>query len=585
MEYALERLRVQCATLLTETGLVAPELIILTDPKPNIPADIAFPTFQAARSAGVNNPAEFAQKLAAAAMALLPTKTTQANWLIGKVEAAGPFVNISVEPTRFAQAVITEVLQQQADYGRDEAGNGLNLIVDFSSPNIARKMHVGHLRSTVIGNAIRNILKFSGYKVTADNHLGDWGTQFGSLLAAKALWGWPPEIDTDPIEALVQIYAKFHNAAEADPPLRDLARDWSRRLEEGDPEARATWTWIVDITLKEFATTYERLGVTFDTTHGESFYEPMLQDVVKEALEKEVAREEADGAISVSFDDKLPSYLLRRRDGATLYQTRDIATCIYRWKEYQPDRNIYVVGQEQKLHFQQVYETVRRMGYTEIADRSVHISFGPVTDAAGQRFSMRKGTAIFLDEVLDEALTRAKAVIDEKTSEGKTELSGDEKEMVSQMVGVGAVIYNDLYQDPGRGIRFDWDKMLAFDGNSAPYIQYTYARCRSILRKAGQAPTEADLTLLITSEEQAVVKQLARFNQTVRRAGQEFLPALVAEWTYTLAREFARFYHERPVLEAPTPELVLARLSLVEAVSTGLRNGLQLLGIKAPERM
>ncbi|MEI7555937.1 arginine--tRNA ligase [Candidatus Chlorohelix sp.] len=578
MEYALERLRVQCAELLAATGLVKADAVTLTDPKPNIPADLAFPCFQAARAAGINNPAEFAAKLAAAVQ--IP-----ADSLIGKVEAAGPFVNFSVNPSNFTTETLSEALKLGEDYGKGDSGTGQTLTIDFSSPNIARKMHVGHLRSTVIGNSIRNILKFLGYNVIADNHLGDWGTQFGSLLAAHDLWGWSEKINENPIEELVEIYARFHKASEEDPKLRDLARDWFRRLEEGDVKARELWKWMVDITLLEFAKTYARLGVTFDLQHGESFYEPMLDEVVQEAQDKGIAKVEPSGAISVGFDEKLPSYLLRKQDGATLYQTRDIATCIYRWREYQPDRNIYVVGQEQKLHFQQVFETVRLMGYTEIAERSVHIPFGKITDAQGQRFSMRRGTAIFLDEVLDEALERARAVIAEKITEGKTDLTADEQEYASQIISVGAVIFNDLYQDPGRDIRFDWDKMLAFDGNSAPYIQYTHARCCSILRKAEELPQDANYTLLSSVEEQAVVKQLARFPQVVKRAGLEFLPAVIAEWTYGLAREFARFYHEISVLEAPTPELRAARLGLVAAVATNLRNGLALLGIKAPERM
>lgn len=580
MQYTIDRLRAECTELLAETGLVQEAQISLVEPKPNIPADLAFPTFQATRASGVGNPAEFAQRLAGAV-------NLKEAGLAGKAEAAGPFVNFSVAPTRFAQSVIQEVLKLGPEYGRDDLGAGQNLIVEFSSPNIARKMHVGHLRSTVIGNAIRNIFEALGYRVITDNHLGDWGTQFGSMLAAYTMWGMPPELEHDPIEGLVQLYARFHSAAEADPALRDLARDWFRRLEEGDEQARQIWKWMVDLTLQEFARTYERLGVTFDTQHGESFYEPLLARVVQEALDKGVAKVEADGAISVSFDEKLPSFLVRRRDGATLYQTRDVATCIYRLKEYKPDRNIYVVGQEQKLHFQQVFETVRRMGYGEIADHSTHISFGPVTDAQGQRFSMRRGTAIFLEEVLDEAVGRARTTLAEKIAEGKTELTPEEQSAVGEMVGIGAVIYNDLYQDPGRGIRFDWDKMLAFEGNSAPYIQYTHARCRSILRKAGQEIdlTQADYGLLTEPAEQAVVKQLAKLPPIVRRAGEEFLPALVAEWTYGLAQQFSHFYHKHSVLEAPSPQLIEARLGLVAAVAQGLKNGLGLLGIKAPERM
>jgi arginyl-tRNA synthetase len=578
-QYTFEKFKEQSAATLAATGLVPADALNLTDPKPNIPADLAFPTFQAARAGG-GNPAEFANKVAAAAQ-------PEENSLVGKIEAAGPFVNISVAPDKYAQAVLNEVLTMGAEHGKSDIGDGQKLIVEYSSPNIARKMHVGHLRTTIIGNSVKLILQKLGYNVVSDNHLGDWGTQFGSLLAAIDIWGLPGEVNTDPIEALVQIYSKFHNASQEDPTLRDLAREWFLKLEQGDPKAREQWTWMVDITLQEFQRTYDRLGVSFDMQHGESFYEPMLNTVINEALDKGVAKVEADGAISVSFDDKLPSYLLRKRDGATLYQTRDVATCIWRWNEIKPDRNIYVVGQEQKLHFQQVFETVRRLGYTEIADRSVHISFGPVTDVKGERFSMRKGTAIFLDEVLDEALQRASAVVAQKIEEGKTDLSEAEQSEVSQKVGIGAVVYNDLYQDPGRGIRFDWDKMLSFDGNSAPYIQYTYARCKSILRKSGQTPKAdaPEYALLTNPEEQAVIKALAKFPLMVQRAGADFLPAIVAGWTYDLARDFARFYHEHSVLDAPTPKLVVARLGLVQAVATGLQNGLHLLGISTVERM
>lgn len=588
MNYALDRLYGECAALLAATGLLEGFVPALAEPKPSIPADLAFPVFGAAKALSAGNPAAFAARLADA-VTLLP------GGLVARVEAAGPFVNFQADPARLASAVLDETVRGGDKYGHDDQGAGQNVILEFSSPNIARKMHVGHLRSTVIGHSLRLIFQALGYRVIADNHLGDWGTQFGSLLAAKDLWGWPPEMDTDPIEALVQIYAKFHAAAEADPALRDLARDWFRRLEAGDPEARALWRTLIDLTLTEFAQTYARLGVAFDTEHGESFYEPLLPGVVQEALDKGVAKMEPDGAVSVSFDDTLPSFLIRKRDGVTLYQTRDIATCLYRWQEYAPDRNIYVVGQEQKLHFQQVFETVRRMGHTEIVDRSTHVSFGMVTDAGGQRFSMRRGTALFLDEVLDEAVSRARATLAEKIGEGRTELTPEEQDALGQIIGMGAIIYNDLYQGPNRTIEFNWDVMLAFDGNSAPYIQYTYARCRSLLRKAGTdgAGTDgagadeagADARLLTEPQEQAVIKQMARLPRVIRAAGERCLPAVIAEWTYDLARAFTRFYHDLPVMDAATPELRAARLRLTAAAAQGLKNGLALLGIQAPERM
>ncbi|HVK03088.1 MAG TPA: arginine--tRNA ligase [Armatimonadaceae bacterium] len=582
--YVHDALRAEATALVAATGLARAEDVSLVTPKPNIPADLALPVFPLAKAAGAN-PNELAQRIAAAV-------TPRPDGLIGKVEPMGGFVNFVVAPERFASAALGEVLARADAYGEDRGvGGGAKTVVEYSSPNIARKMHVGHLRSTVIGNSVRRILAALGYDVIADNHLGDWGTQFGTLLAALDQWKLTPWDDADPVQSLVEVYARYNNAAKEDPALMDAARAWFRKLEEGDPWARATWQRLIDITMVEFERTYKRLGVAFDTTHGESYYEPVLDALIREAIDKGVARIEADGAVSVDFGEALPSFLLRKSDGATLYQTRDVATAIWRWKEYAPARNIYVVGAEQRLHFQQVFETVRRMGYPEIADRSVHIPFGAVTDAGGQRFSMRKGTAIFLDEVLDEAVERAEAVMREQIAAGRSEVTEEEVAPISEMLGLGAVTYADLYQGPERNIRFDWDKMLSFDGNTATYIQYTHARCRSILRKAGgdadvaATLAGADASLLTEPEAQVVLKQLSKLPQAVREAGEKFAPATVADWTYNVAREYARFYDRCPVLKAETPELRAARLALTAAVAQGLKNGLALLGIGAPERM
>jgi arginyl-tRNA synthetase len=581
MEYTYDRLRQEATQALAATNLVNAADIALVSPKPNIPADLAFPVFAAAKAVGAN-PNEFAQRIAGA------VSLTEGS-LLGKVEAAGGFVNFAVAPERFTRVVVAEVQAAADAYGEDNSvGAGQKMVLEYSSPNIARKMHVGHMRTTVIGHSLYIILRALGYDVIGDNHLGDWGTQFGTLLAALDEWKLTPWDDADPVQSLVDIYAKFNNAAKEDPTLMDLARAWFKRLEDGDPWARETWQRLIDITMVEFDRTYARLNVKFDTQHGESYFEPMLDDLVREAIEKGVAKVEPGGAVSVNFDDKLPSCLLRKTDGATLYQTRDAATCLYRWRKYQPVRNIYVVGAEQKLHFQQVFEIVRRMGYTEIADRSIHIPFGQITSITGGRFSMRQGNVIFLDEVLDEAIIRAKAKIEEKIREGKSDLPLSEVDSVAETVGIGTVIYSDLYQGPDRNIKFDWDQMLSDDGNTSVYIQYTHARCRSILREAGDANAavgNADATLLMAPEEQAVVKQLYRLPHVVREAGERFSPATVADWTYTLAREFARFYEKCPVLKAGTPELRAARLALTAAVAQGLKNGLGFLAIAAPEQL
>ncbi|MBC8135048.1 MAG: arginine--tRNA ligase, partial [Fibrella sp.] len=576
--YVFDRLRTEATALIAATGLVAPESILLAEPKANVPADLAFPVFASAKVAGTN-PNDFAKRLAESAS--LP-----ADSLFARVEPAGGFVNFSVRPDVFASAVLADIKSRGDAYGEDKSvGKGDTVIVEYSSPNIAKKLHVGSLRTTVIGHSLYLILKSLGYKVIGDNHLGDWGTQFGYILAAIHERGLTPWDDPDPVPALMKIYSDYNNEAIDNPSIKDNARAWFLKLEEGDSWARETWQRIITLSLVEFDKTYSRLNIRFDTQVGESFFEPVLDQVIQEALDKGVATFEPGGPVAVDFEDKLPSCLLRKTDGGTLYQTRDLATLLYRWKEYQPVRNIYVVGAEQRLHFQQVFEIARRMGYTEIADRSVHIPFGMVTKADGERFRTRKGEVIFADEILDEAAVRAEAVMRQQISDGKSEVAEENIGPISELLGIGAVIYSDLYQGPDRNIQFDWDKMLALNGNTATYNQYMHARCKSILRKAPDGLPTADPRILTAPEEQVVLKHLARFPQAVRDAGEKFLPATVAEWTYTLAKEFSRFYDKCPVLKAETDELKAARLALVAASAQGLKNGLALLGIGVPERM
>ncbi len=588
MQYALDRFEHDARMAIEATGLVPSDAIDLAEPKANVPADLSFPCFRAAKAQGLS-PAELARTLAGA---LTPLEGS----LIGAVAAAGPFLNFQLNPKVLVTAVLAELEELADRYGTDDIGAGKRVVVEYSSPNIARKMHVGHLRTTIIGHAIDNILTALGYETISDNHLGDWGTQFGGLLYAYEAWGFKPELEHDPIEAMIDLYQRFNAEARDNPELLDEARKWFKRLEEGDPQARRLWRWMIDLTMSEFERTYQRLGVTFDHAYGESFYEPMLAGVVDEAITKGVARIEEGGAVSVSFDNKLPSYLIRTSDGRTLYQTRDIAAAIFRFREWNPDRNIYVVGHEQTLHFQQVFETLRRMGYEEIADRSLHISFGQLNNPEGQRFSMRRGTAIFLEDVLEEAVGRAREIVDEKNPD----LPDQERAVIAEAVGIGAVIYNDLYQDPKRNITFDWDRMLAFTGNSAPYIQMMHARCCSILREAGlrEAPEPpgtllplwdrlpaANVRLLSADQEIGLVKAITRFPQHIRRGGANFTPYTVAEWLYETARAFSRFYDDLSVINAGSPELRDARLRLVAATAQSLRNGLRLLGIQAPERM
>jgi len=589
MQYALDRFAAQIRQALLDTGLLAAEHIELAEPKANIPADLALPCFRAAKAAGVS-PAQLAQQLAEAL-------DFADDSLVGAWSAAGPFLNFTIQAQRFGQLVLAEVEAAGDRYGSDDGGAGQTVVVEYSSPNVAKRMHVGHIRSTIIGQAINNLLAFGGYTTIADNHLGDYGKQFGTMIAAIERYGRPGGEGEEILSRLEQIYADYNRLKGvesgddewADPDkLDDEARVWSLRLEQNDPHARELWQWMVGATLAANARNYERLGVRFDTQHGESFYADHLPTVLSKVEELDIAERDAGGALAVKglYDGnkELPSFLVQRSDGATLYLTRDLATVIYREAEYHPSKIIYVVEQRQELHFRQTFALVRALGYARDIEL-VHVTFGTIFGPNGQPLSTRKGNMVYLEALLDDAQARARAVLETKIAEGKADLTLEQVDEVAESVGVGAVIYNDLYQDPKRNLTLDWERMLSFEGNSAPYIQYTHARCCSILHEAGEIPAVYDAAMLVEEQEQAVVKQLARFPDAVRRAGNNYAPYMVADWVYTLAREYARFYRDLSVLKAATPEQRAARLHLTAATARGIRNGLALLGIRAPERM
>jgi arginyl-tRNA synthetase len=607
MEYALDQFEREVREAIAATGRIPASQIELATPKPNIPADLALPTFRSAKEQGVAPPA-LAQELAAA------IRIPEAG-LIGKVEATGPFLNISINPERLTAQVLREVEQFGERYGSDDLGAGQTLILDYSSPNIARRMHIGHIRSTIIGQAVNNILRFLGYNTIADNHLGDYGKQFGTLLAAIERFGMPEGDGEAALAGLEALYAQYNRligkaADDADDfdaeAADDTARAWSLRLEQGDPMARSLWQSMVDATIRANQSNYDRLGVTFETMHGESFYADMLPSVIAKVEELSVARRDEGGTLIVEGvrdrnGKELPLFLIQRSDGGTLYLTRDLATVIYREQHYKPAKIIYIVGAPQELHFRQVFALVRAMGYAQDTELT-HIYFGTVFNADGQPFSMRRGNVLYLQALLDEAHKRARAVVDQASPD----LSEAEREQVAEIVGVGGVIYNDLYQDPRRNITLDWDRMLALEGNSSTYIQYMYARCKSILRNANedgeqseaqhkntaaknaavpQTPITNYHLLLTHPSEIALIKQIARLPAVVREAGVRYAPAVVAEWCYETARTISAFYRDCKVLKAETNELRAARLQLVAAAAQVLKNGLALLAIRVPERM
>ncbi|NJN67659.1 MAG: arginine--tRNA ligase [Chloroflexaceae bacterium] len=583
MNYALDRFAAEVRSVISASGKVPEALIEVQVPKPSIPADLCFPTFRAAKEVGMDAP-RLAQELAAAVSGAVPPDS-----LIGEVSAVGPFLNFALHPQHLAAAVLDEILCASDRYGRESTGAGKTIVVDYSSPNVAKRMHVGHIRSTIIGQSLIHIFRALGYRVIGDNHLGDWGKQFGIIIASVVREGKPQTEGEEALAHLEAMYTRYSEAMKDDPALDEEARQWSLRLEQGNADARALWQWCVETTLQVNQRNYDRLGVSFDHVYGESFYEAMLPGMIQQALEMNVARREEGGAVVVEgLDEKLPTFLLQRSDGGTLYLTRDIATIAFRMREFRPDQIIYVIGAPQELHLRQLFALSRAMGYAQEVEL-VHVAFGTVFDATGQALSTRRGNMVYLETLLDEAVARARGVIEQK----QADLSEEEKERVAEMVGIGAVIYNDLYQDPRRNITLDWDRMLSTEGNSATYLQYSYARCRSIMRKAEQAlsverllPMDPTLApLLIHPTEQQLLKHLARLPAVIREAGERYTPFVIADWCYTTAREFGVFFEQCPVLKAETPPLREARFLLVTATAQALKNGLSLLGIQAPERM
>lgn len=578
MEYALDRFTNEVKRVIAATEKIPLPFIDVQTPKANVPADLAFPTFRAAKEVGVAPP-KLAQELTEA-IRLAPDA------LVGTVAAMGPFLNFTLHPQRFAQAVVTEILRGGDTYGHDDRGNDQTIVVDYSSPNVAKRMHVGHIRTTIIGQALVNIFSALGYNVIGDNHLGDWGKQFGVLIAAIERYGRPQADGESALAQLEQLYTRYSSEMKDQPDLDEVARHQSLLLEQGDTQARELWQWSVETTLRANQHNYERLGVQFDHILGESFYEDMLPDVIQDALATHVAYRDEDGAVVVAeVDPKLPTFLLQRSDGGTLYITRDLATIKYRVETFHPTRMVYVVGQPQELHFRQLFATARAMGYVAEDVELVHVSFGTIFDPSGHTISTRAGNMIYLEALLNDAVARARNVVEQKSPN----LAANEKAAVAEAVGIGAVIYNDLYQDPKRNITLDWARMLATEGNSATYLQYSHARCRSIIRRANEATgsdlAAADYTLLMHPVEQRLIKHLAQLPEAIREASIRYAPFVVADWCYTTAREFGVFFDQCPVLKADTSALRNARLALVTATAQALKNGMQLLGIQAPERM
>lgn len=496
---------------------------------------------------------------------------------INKIVNLGGYVNFFVNKESLAKKVINQVLSEKENYGKSEFGKGKTVVVEFSSPNIAKPFHIGHVRTTVIGNALSKIYQSQGYHVEKLNHLGDYGTQFGKLIVAYKLWGDKQAVEKDPIKELLKLYIRFHDEAEAKPEMEDEAREWFTKLENGDQEAKDLWQWFRDESLKEFSRVYDLLDIDFDSYVGESFYSDKMPAVIEELKEKNLLVE-SDGAMIVDLEDsKLPPALIQKRDGSTLYLTRDLASAFYRKKIYNFDKSIYVVGAQQELHFKQCFEIIKRMGYDWYKDM-VHVQFGMVALEEGT-MSTRKGRVVFLEDVLNQAIDRTRQIIEEKNPDAE---NIDE---VAKAVGVGAVVFQELSNSRIKDYTFSWDRTLSFEGETGPYVQYTHARCCAVLRKADQL-VSADINYEALSDQDAadVLSVLETFNKSIMTAMKKNEPHIVTRFVLDLAQAFNKFYHNSPIL-VEDDDLRAARLALVEATRQTIENALKILGMKAPQKM
>lgn len=572
-------MRIAAQAILAHTGLEEKEILSLFEvpPQPEW-GDMAFPCFVLAKKFR-KSPQHIALELAE---------------LVNHEEgltatALGAYVNITLDRSVHIPLMLAEL--SKADFLRPNIGHGQRVVIDMSSPNIAKPFGIGHLRSTVIGAALYRILGETGYIPISVNHLGDWGTQFGKQIAAYKRWGNEEQLQHDPIGESLKLYVRFHQEAEHDPTLEDEGREWFRRLEHGDAEAQQLWEFFVEVSLGEFDRMYQRLNITFDHVLGESFYNDKMQAVVAQLRAKGLL-EESDGALVVRLEDEeLPPCLILKKDGTTIYPTRDLATAIYRHEVMKADRLLYVVGGEQKLHFQQVFAVLKQAGKAW-AEQCEHVPFG-LMRFAGKKMSTRRGKVVKLEEVLDEAIARAQAIITQKNPDLQ------EQQAVAEDVGIGAIIFGDLKNNRLNEVDFSLEEALTFEGETGPYVQYTHARIRSLLEKAharadvNTNPSDNDLVQdshsrdlydvsdgMLGDAGWALLKQLGRYHGQLIRAVRQLEPSVIARFALDTAQAFNRFYAKERIVDGGQ-----WRIQLAEQTADILACALQLLGLKAPNRM
>lgn len=555
-------------TIAANVGADAAELCewLETPPNPDM-GDVAFPCFKLAKTM------RKAPNMIAASLAPALGEING----ISRIEPMGGYINFFADKTSFARTTLERVLDEGARYGGSDVGSGKTVCLDYSSINIAKPFHIGHLSTTAIGNALRRIYDHLGYKTVSINHLGDWGTQFGKMILAYKLWGDKETVEKGGVRAMMQLYVRFHDEAEKDDSLNDSARTWFKRIEQHDPEAIEIFEWFKAITLKEVGKTYDLLGIKFDSYAGESFYEDKMQPIIDELREKHLLKVDNGASIVDLSEYSMPPCLILRSDGATLYATRDLAAAIYRKNTYDFDKLLYVVAYQQSLHFKQIFKVLELMGKDWVKD-CVHVSFGMVSLTDGT-LSTRHGRVVFLEDVLNAAIEKTLDVIKEKSPDL------EDKETVARQIGVGAVVWGVVYNGRIKDIVFSWDKALNFDGETGPYAQYTHARCCSVLRKSGGYDrAKIDYSALSDEASSALVKAIAEFPSAVSEAAEKYEPYIISRSVINVCSCFNKFYYDNRIMDE-NEGVRNARLALTDAARNVIKTGLYLVGLEAPEKM
>lgn len=499
---------------------------------------------------------------------------------IDKIEVVGGYLNIFIKKEALIETVLKEIDEKQDKYGFSQVGKGKTAVIEYSSPNVAKPFHIGHLRTTVIGGALYKIYEALGYKTVGINYLGDWGLQFGKVIAGLELWKSEYSFEEKPIESLLKIYVRFCNEEKENPDLTDIARQWFKKLEDGDIYTRKTWEWIRSVSIDNYNKTYKLLNSKFDSFNGEAYYNDKMDTIVNELEEKGLLKE-SQGAKIVDLEKyNMPPCIIITSAGTTIYATRDITAFIDRTKTYKFDKMLYVVGAEQKLHFEQFFKVLELMGYGDYVKNTEHIPFGLVVDKNGEKIGSRKGNSVFLEDILNDAINKCKQIIEQKNP------NLENKNEVARIVGVGAIIFNDLYNSRVKDEIFDWDTLLNFQGETGPYMQYIYVRTKSLMEKANYVPdiTKVDFNLLKEDEAIDIIKALYDFQNTILASSDKNEPSIIARYLINLAQKFSTFYNNNKII-SEEKNIQEARLYLTFAVGNVLKIGAGLLGMEMPDKM